>query len=137
MQLNDDWQETTLADALLAPTRIYVEPVLEMTRQLDVRGIAHVTGGGIPENLQRILPESADAIVHEQAWPSPDIFSWLQEQGGISQDEMYRTFNCGIGLILVVPEEATEPTVALAHEHGETCFTLGEIVAGSGQAHIR
>ena len=137
VQLDDDWQEATLADALLAPTRIYVGPVLEMTRRLDMRGIAHITGGGIPENLQRILPDSLDAVVHEDAWTVPEIFTWLQEQGGVSQEEMYRTFNCGIGMILVVPEEAAEATLALAEEYGETCVMLGEIVAGSGQVHIK
>ena len=137
LRLDDDWQETTLADALLAPTRIYVEPVLEIIRQLDVRGIAHVTGGGIPENLQRVLPESVDAVLQHDAWQVPEIFSWLQEQGGVAQDEMYRTFNCGLGMILVVPEEAVEPARELAHTHGETSFQLGEIVTGSGQVHIR
>ena len=136
VRLNDDWQETTLADALLAPTRIYVEPVLEMIRQLDVRGIAHITGGGIPENVQRVLPDSVDAVIDENSWVVPEIFSWLQEQGGVPQDEMHRTFNCGIGMMLVVPEEAADASLALAQEQGENGFLMGEIIQGSGQVRI-
>jgi phosphoribosylformylglycinamidine cyclo-ligase len=91
-----------LGDWLLEPTRIYVKPVLELHRALDIRAMAHITGGGLPGNLPRLLPGGTRAVLAEGSWQWPAIFTWLMDQGGVAKDEMYRTFNCGIGMAVVV-----------------------------------
>jgi phosphoribosylformylglycinamidine cyclo-ligase len=122
--------ETTLGEALLAPTRIYVRPILALLKAVPIHGIAHITGGGLPGNIPRILPDNCDCRIDTTAWPRSEIFQWLQSEGSIDDTEMLRTFNCGIGLVIIVPSD----TAAQAHEmlkaSGETVYRLGEVQAG-------
>ena len=122
--------ETTLGEALLAPTRIYVRPILALLKTMPIHGIAHITGGGLPGNIPRILPGDCNCRINATAWPRPEIFQWLQSEGSIDDTEMLRTFNCGIGLVIIVPSD----TAAQAHEmleaSGETVYRLGEVQTG-------
>ncbi|MBT3768477.1 MAG: phosphoribosylformylglycinamidine cyclo-ligase [Acidiferrobacteraceae bacterium] len=123
--------ETTLGEALLAPTRIYVRPILALLKAMPIHGIAHITGGGLTGNIPRILPDNCDCRIDTTAWPRSEIFQWLQSEGSIDDTEMLRTFNCGIGLVIIVSSD----TAAQAHEmlkaSGETVYRLGEVQAGS------
>ncbi len=122
--------ETTLGEALLAPTRIYVRPILALLKAMPIHGIAHITGGGLTGNIPRILPDNCDCRIDTTAWPRSEIFQWLQSEGSIDDTEMLRTFNCGIGLVIIVSSD----TAAQAHEmlkaSGETVYRLGEVQAG-------
>ncbi|ANX04207.1 phosphoribosylformylglycinamidine cyclo-ligase [Immundisolibacter cernigliae] len=120
--------DSTLGATLLAPTRIYVKPVLELLAALPVVGIAHITGGGLPENIPRILPDGLAARLDTRAWQRPAIFDWLQRNGGIAAPEMWRTFNCGLGLIVVLPAERADEAIARLQEAGESACRVGEIV---------
>jgi phosphoribosylformylglycinamidine cyclo-ligase len=124
--------EGTLGDALLAPTRIYVRPALEAIRAGGVRGLAHITGGGLTENLPRILPEGAGAEVDLDAWPLPPVFAWLRDEGGVAEAEMLKTFNCGIGMVAAVAPERAEALVEVLEGAGEAPVAIGHVVAGSG-----
>jgi len=121
----------TLADALLAPTTIYVKPVLDLlARGIAVRGMAHITGGGIPGNLPRCFPKGVGAVVDVSSWRRPEIFDWLQSEGGIDEDEMRRVFNCGVGFVLVVPRLQADAALAALKRMRARPWLLGEIVAG-------
>ena len=118
----------TLGDALLEPTRIYVKPVLALLREVDVKGMAHITGGGLVENTHRMFPDALGARIERGAWTRPGIFDWLQRAGGVADAEMHRVFNCGIGMILVVaPGHAARATGILAAA-GETVHRIGAVV---------
>lgn len=123
--------ETTLGRALLAPTRLYVKPVLELMKTVPVKAMAHITGGGLPENLPRVLPEGVGARIDGKSWTRPEIFAWLQEQGNIEDREMYRTFNCGLGMVLVVDADKAEQCIAELIALGEKAWRIGETVSGS------
>ncbi|MGH7255898.1 MAG: phosphoribosylformylglycinamidine cyclo-ligase [Nitrospirales bacterium] len=120
-----------IGDALLTPTRIYVKSVLALSSEFDIRGIAHITGGGLTENVPRILPEGTVARIGRQAWSVPPLFAVLQQMGQVEPEEMYRVFNMGIGLVLVAPAAQTEAVIRKAQELGERAFRLGEIAAGN------
>ena len=123
----------TLANALLVPTRIYVKPVLKAVRDTGaVKALAHITGGGLSENLPRVLPAGIAAHVDLSAWQAPPVFRWLQETAGVDDAEMLRTFNCGIGLVLVVAREAADAVLSILREAGENPITIGETEAGRG-----
>ena len=124
-------------DELLEPTRIYVRPVLAAMRRVDVHAMAHVTGGGITGNLPRVLPEGHRAVVHRSAWDVPVVFSALQDAGRVSDAEMFRTFNMGIGYVLVVPPADVETATRVLSDGGERVFRLGEIVAGERGVELR
>jgi phosphoribosylformylglycinamidine cyclo-ligase len=124
--------EGLLYDALLAPTRIYVRNVLALLAALPVRGIAHITGGGLTENIPRVLPDGLEVLLNRRAWQLPAVFDWLQRAGGIEDAEMYRTFNCGIGMVVIVAPENTDAAVAQLRASGEDAFLLGEVRRGSG-----
>ena len=119
----------TLGEALLEPTRIYVKPVLATLAKVDVKGIAHITGGGLTENIPRVLPEETAARLESTRWPRPEIFKWLQKTGNIEDAEMYRTFNCGIGMTLVVPKGEAKAAIDSLASHGVEAFEIGAIVA--------
>ena len=124
---------TTLAEALLVPTRIYVQPVLKAIRETDgVKALAHITGGGLSENLPRVLPDGIAAHVDLSAWKAPAVFGWLQQAGRLDDAEMLRTFNCGIGMILVAAKDAAEAIVGLLKQEGERPVRIGEIEPGRG-----
>lgn len=124
--------ERTLADCLMAPTRIYVKPLLALMQNLPVKGMAHITGGGLLENVPRILPPDVTAVLDGMAWQTPRIFKWLREQGNVEQQEMYRTFNCGIGMVIIMnPNHAAEAVAQLASV-GETAWCIGTIQPRTG-----
>jgi len=121
-----------VADLLMAPTRIYAKPVLDLVRNLPVHAMAHITGGGLPENLPRVLPEGLGAQL--QPWDWPAVFRWLQQTGGIAEDEMLRTFNCGVGMVLVVPAAEADAAVQRLQQTGEQAWRIGEIVTADADA---
>jgi phosphoribosylformylglycinamidine cyclo-ligase len=119
----------SLAATLLAPTRIYVKPILHLLREFTVRGMIHVTGGGFPGNVPRVLPKGVRARIDPTSWPRPGVFAWLQREGGISEDEMLRVFNCGIGMILIVPREQADDILERLRALGERPYRIGETEA--------
>ena len=129
----------TLARALLEPTRIYVKPVLALHRAGLLKAAAHITGGGLPGNLPRVLPEGTAAVIDAAAWTPPPVFAWLAKLGGVAAEEMLRVFNCGIGMALVVAESEADAATALLTEAGETVARIGRIEAasGDGEAAVR
>lgn len=133
--LNADFHGRTLADALIAPTRIYVKPLLSLFDKVDVKGLAHITGGGLVENIPRVLGDSLTAVLDSSSWELPPLFKWLQQHGGVADAEMHRVFNCGIGMVVVVAPEVAEAAAAHLREAGETVFTIGKIRARVGDEH--
>jgi phosphoribosylformylglycinamidine cyclo-ligase len=127
--------DTTLGAALLAPTRIYVRSLLALHRAGLLKAAAHITGGGLPGNLPRVLPDGVTAVLDAASWPLPAVFAWLAAAGGVAAEEMLRVFNCGIGMALVVADAPAAR--ALLEGHGETVFDIGRIEAGSGPAAVR
>ncbi|MCA3179703.1 MAG: phosphoribosylformylglycinamidine cyclo-ligase [Burkholderiaceae bacterium] len=121
----------TFADAVMAPTRIYVKPVLALLDAVPVKGIAHITGGGLVENVPRVLPDGCRAVLHRSAWTMPPVFEWLQREGGIADAEMHRVFNCGIGMTIVVDAAHADDAVARLRAAGEAAVRIGEIDARS------
>jgi phosphoribosylformylglycinamidine cyclo-ligase len=116
-----------LIDLLMAPTKIYVKSLLKLISKLPVHAIAHITGGGLQENIPRVLPNNATAVIDTQAWKRPIVFDWLQQHGNIEIQEMYRTLNCGVGMVICVPAEAETEALKLLTENGEQAFVLGTI----------
>jgi len=127
--------ERTLADAIMAPTRIYVKQVLAALGEVNIKGMAHITGGGLTENVPRVLPENTQAVLQKAAWPRPKLFSWLQAEGQVAEDEMHRVFNCGIGMAVVVAAADAEKAMAIFRAQGETVYRIGEIVERPAGAH--
>ncbi|MGL5555498.1 MAG: phosphoribosylformylglycinamidine cyclo-ligase, partial [Aeromonas veronii] len=105
--------DRTLADALLEPTRIYVKPVLKLIKECEIHALSHITGGGFWENIPRVLPANTQAVIDEQSWQWPAVFSWLQQAGNVTRHEMYRTFNCGVGMIIALPANQLEKALTL------------------------
>jgi len=133
--MNADFHGQPFAHAVLAPTRIYVKPLLALMQAMKVKGMAHITGGGLTENIPRVLPENVTAIVERQAWPLPPLFQWLQQEGCVADAEMHRVFNCGIGMAVVVAAADAERAMASLRAAGETVFRIGRIEARqAGQA---
>ncbi|MBC3931190.1 MULTISPECIES: phosphoribosylformylglycinamidine cyclo-ligase [Undibacterium] len=133
--LNADFDGRTLGDALMAPTRIYVKPLLALMETLEVKGMAHITGGGLVENVPRVLGDKLTAVLHKDAWPLPPLFSWLQQHGGVADAEMHRVFNCGIGMVVIVSQENAQAAMEQLSAAGETVFRIGEIRARDGNEH--
>ncbi|HGN1705825.1 TPA: phosphoribosylformylglycinamidine cyclo-ligase [Providencia rettgeri] len=130
----------SLADHLLEPTRIYVKNVLELIAKNEIHAIAHITGGGFWENIPRVLPENTQAIIDDNSWQWPAIFDWLQQAGDVSTHEMYRTFNCGVGIIIALPQTEVDAALALLTQLGENAWQIGtitELPAGEEQVVIR
>ena len=125
----------TLRQAIIAPTRLYVKPILAALEKFEIKGMAHITGGGLTENIPRVLPENCVAQIDAQSWPLPKLFQWLQQAGNVEQQEMYRTFNCGIGMAVIVPAERAEAAQAFLAEQGETVYRLGTIRERAGSEH--
>jgi phosphoribosylformylglycinamidine cyclo-ligase len=121
--------ETTLGEAILAPTRIYVKPLLALMQSLPVKGMAHITGGGLTGNVPRILPPAVRAEIVQAAWQRPKLFDWLQREGSVADSEMHRVFNCGIGMVVVVARENVQQAVQILREAGEPAVVIGIIKA--------
>jgi phosphoribosylformylglycinamidine cyclo-ligase len=126
-----------LYDALLAPTRIYVKPVLALAKTVSIHGIAHITGGGLTENIPRVVPHGLEVMLSAQTWKRPPVFDWLQKAGNIAPAEMYRTFNCGIGMTICVAAEHTDKAMKSLRDHGEAPVIIGEVRRGDGGVTIR
>jgi phosphoribosylformylglycinamidine cyclo-ligase len=116
-----------LKDAILAPTRIYVKPVLQLMKKVQVKGLAHITGGGLVDNVPRVLGENLTAELRGDAWPLPPLFRWLQERGNVADGEMHRVFNCGIGMVVVVAEKDARRAQALLEKAGERVWRIGAV----------
>ncbi len=126
-QMHDDFHGRSLAQALLAPTRIYVKPVLALIAHLPVKGLAHITGGGLVENVPRMLADGLQARIYRDAWALPPLFGWLQRHGGIADAEMYRVFNCGIGMVLALAPDDVDEALERMHAADVPAWRIGEI----------
>ncbi|MHB9103346.1 MAG: phosphoribosylformylglycinamidine cyclo-ligase [Sulfuricella sp.] len=127
IDLNSDFHGRPLRDVVLAPTRIYVKPILALMEQLPVKGMAHITGGGLLENIPRVLPENLTAVLRKNSWDMPPLFSWMQQEGNVAEKEMHRTFNCGIGMAVIVAAEHAERAMQLLRDAGETVWRIGSV----------
>ena len=125
--LNQDLDGQPLKDALIAPTKIYVKSVLKLINASNVHALCHITGGGFQENIPRVLPATAKAVINTNSWDLPPVFKWLQEKGNVDTFEMYRTFNCGVGMIACVPADKADSAVALLNAEGEQAWIIGHI----------
>ena len=125
--LSADFNGETLMEVIMAPTRIYVKPVLELMKRLPVKGLAHITGGGLVENIPRVLPEDVVAVLQKASWDMPPFFRWLQQQGNVLDSEMHRVFNCGIGMALIMAPEFADNAIKLLESAGETVWRIGII----------
>jgi phosphoribosylformylglycinamidine cyclo-ligase len=134
--LDDDFRGRRLGEVLLEPTRIYVKPLLELFQRVEVHALAHITGGGLTENLPRVLPEGTRAVIDTDSWKRPAIFDWLQKQGNIVDSEMYRTFNCGIGMAVVLPAGQAGQAIDLLKHAGETVSIIGHIEQYDGDEQV-
>jgi phosphoribosylformylglycinamidine cyclo-ligase len=131
--------DKTIAEHLLEPTKIYVKSTLAMLKEVKAHALSHITGGGFWENIPRVLPENAQAVIDGNSWQWPEIFNWLQDKGNITTHEMYRTFNCGVGMIIVVPAEQVAKSLEILTAHGEKAWHIGaiaEMQAGAEQVVI-
>jgi phosphoribosylformylglycinamidine cyclo-ligase len=125
--------ETDLASALMAPTRIYVKPLLEFIKNTEVHALSHITGGGLLENIPRVLPENCKAVINTNSWDLPEIFKWLQKEGNVAIKEMYRTFNCGVGMVIAIPAEFADSSLKILNDLGENAWKIGHIAARNGE----
>jgi phosphoribosylformylglycinamidine cyclo-ligase len=130
--LSQDCGGRPLADALMEPTRIYVKSVLKLIKESQVNALAHITGGGLTENIPRVLPDDCKAVIDTKSWTFPAAFQWLQQAGNVDIREMYRTFNCGVGMVIAVPAARTEEALALLTSLGEDAFVIGHIATAIG-----
>jgi phosphoribosylformylglycinamidine cyclo-ligase len=125
-----------LADALMAPTTIYVKPILQLLKQQPVHGMAHITGGGLKENIIRVVPDGLGIALDSSAWSRPALFDWLQREGRVEREEMWRTFNCGIGYTMIVAQAQGASTIAALKALGLDAVAIGEVVAASGDERV-
>jgi phosphoribosylformylglycinamidine cyclo-ligase len=122
-----------LTDSLIEPTRIYVKPMLKLLAAVPVKGIAHITGGGLVGNVPRFLPAGTRAVIRKGAWPRPEIFGWLQQNGKVAEEEMFRVFNCGIGMVLALPRDKVQMAKMLLEREGELAYDIGTVEKGEGE----
>jgi phosphoribosylformylglycinamidine cyclo-ligase len=128
--LESDLEGRPLLERLLAPTRIYVKSLLELMRAVPVHGLAHITGGGLTDNIPRVLPDGLEVALARRSWPRDPIFEWLQRYGRVEQAEMYRTFNCGIGMVAIVPADQANAAIGVLRSRGESAQLIGEVRKG-------
>jgi len=129
--------DTTLAHALLAPTTIYVKPLLNLFKQIEVKALSHITGGGLLENLPRVLPDDCNACIDTNSWDWPAVFQWLAQQGNVQEEEMYRTFNCGVGMVICVSADDAAATIELLQDMELSAWIIGEITNGTNEVTFR
>jgi phosphoribosylformylglycinamidine cyclo-ligase len=127
IDFESDFHGRKFKDVVMAPTRIYVKSLLKLLETVNVKGMAHITGGGITENVPRVLPDGFTAEISSQSWELPPLFKWLQAQGNIESLELYKTFNCGIGMVVIVSQEDATVATKVLTDAGEQVFTLGKI----------
>lgn len=124
----DDLGGRPLGDVVMAPTEIYVKPLLKLISEINVKGMAHITGGGLVDNVPRVLPENTQAVLHRDSWQMPELFRWLQMKGGVADAEMVRVFNCGIGMVVVVDPSQVDTAIQSLTAQGLKAWTVGEVV---------
>ena len=124
----DDLGGRPLGDVVMAPTEIYVKPLLKLISEINVKGMAHITGGGLVDNVPRVLPENTQAVLHRDSWQMPDLFRWLQMKGGVADAEMVRVFNCGIGMVVIVAPDQVDVAIKSLTAQGLKAWTVGEVV---------
>lgn len=129
IDMDADFHGKPFKDVVMAPTRIYVKSLLKLIEAMPVKGMAHITGGGITENVPRVLPEGLTAEIKKGSWDMPALFTWLQAQGNVAESEMHKTFNCGIGMVVIVAKEQASAAMALLKAEGEQVFEIGHIRA--------
>lgn len=134
--LTADFHGRPLGEVLLTPTRIYVKPLLSLFEQVEVHALAHITGGGLLENIPRVMPEDTSAVIDSRSWTRPAIFDWLQEHGNVAVQEMYRTFNCGIGMVVIVAGADRDETLQHLQSHGVEACVIGRIDRTQGTPHV-
>ena len=134
--LAEAFDGATLGERLLEPTRIYIKPLLKLFEQVNVHSLAHITGGGLLENLPRVMPADTAAHLNAQSWQQPAVFEWLQSAGNIETSEMYRTFNCGLGMVLVVDAADADKALDILQTEGETAMRVGEIIPAAGTPSV-
>jgi phosphoribosylformylglycinamidine cyclo-ligase len=132
IDLSSEFSGRVLSEVILAPTRIYVKPVLRLMKSVNVKGLAHITGGGLVENIPRVLPGGLAARIERGAWPMPPLFTWLKQQGNVTDREMFRVFNCGIGMVVIVSAAEAAAAENLLAESGETVWRIGTVRRRSG-----
>ena len=125
---SDDLGGRPLGDVVMAPTEIYVKPLLKLITEIDVKGMAHITGGGLVDNVPRVLPENTQAVLHRDSWQMPELFRWLQMKGGVADAEMVRVFNCGIGMVVIVSPDQADAAIKSLTTQGLKAWTVGEVV---------
>ena len=125
---SDDLGGRPLGDVVMAPTEIYVKPLLKLISEIDVKGMAHITGGGLVDNVPRVLPENTQAVLHRDSWQMPELFRWLQMKGGVADAEMVRVFNCGIGMVVIVSPAQAETAIKSLSAQGLKAWAVGEVV---------
>jgi len=135
-KLDEPFAGRPLGEVLLTPTRIYVKALLRLLEHIPVHALAHITGGGLPGNVPRVLPKNTRAVIDSRSWTRPAIFDWLQHGGNVESDEMYRTFNCGIGMVLAVQPKDAEAAIRLLAESGEQAFPIGTIEPHTGESEV-
>ncbi len=124
----DDLGGRQLGDVVMAPTQIYVKPLLKLISEINVKGMAHITGGGLVDNVPRVLPENTQAVLHRDSWQMPELFRWLQMKGGVADSEMVRVFNCGIGMVVIVSTDQADTAIQSLKAEGLHAWTVGEVV---------
>ena len=125
---SDDLGGRSLADVVMAPTEIYVKPLLKLISEINVKGMAHITGGGLVDNVPRVLPENIQAVLHRDSWQMPELFRWLQMKGGVADAEMVRVFNCGIGMVVITSPDQLDAAIKSLTAQGLKAWTVGEVV---------
>ena len=135
--LESKFNDATLGDALIEPTIIYVKPILNVIGKFPINGMAHITGGGFKENIERILPNHCNALIETSCWNQPDVFNWIQNEGKISEDEMFNTFNCGIGMVLIIKENHASEIMETFFKLGYQSTQIGYIENGTGQVMVK
>ena len=135
-KLDDPFNGSTLGETLLTPTTIYVKLILKLIAEFEIKGLCHITGGGITENLPRVLPEGTAAQIEQGSWTRPAIFDWIQEQGKVANDEMLRVFNCGVGMAIIVPAEQLDSIINVCQAEGLDASQIGFIIASDSAAHV-
>ena len=130
--IGEEHLSSDLYDSLIEPTRIYVKPLLKLAAAMPVKGLAHITGGGLIGNVPRVLPKGTRAVLDKKKWPRPEIFSWLQRTGNVAEEEMFRVFNCGIGMVIVVAPDKVQMATLMLKREGELVYEIGRIEAHAG-----
>jgi len=136
-KLDDPFNGSTLGETLLTPTTIYVKLILKLITEFEIKGLCHITGGGITENLPRVLPPGTAAQIEQNSWSRPAIFDWIQQQGEVAEDEMLRVFNCGVGMAIIVPAEQLDAVIKACQVEDMNATQIGHIISSDDAANVK